>query len=351
MQYMNSRNNKILIIFIALFISASCFLSISTYGQCTLTASMDTAAEVEACLDLCGCNSIVVPAGVTIRLADPWDFTARGTISFTIESGGKIILNGNGGGNNDLTLSATSTLFIEDTDPNNLAIESDGGGGQIRVTIGARSFQGNEFPNIISGGGANVDGVGDPVNNPLPVELLYFKAQSTQNQVTLNWSTASELNNDFFTLERSNNGSDFVKLGEVLGNGTTNLQTNYSFTDPSPYLGLSYYRLSQTDYDGTTEIFPVVSVFFEGKKSFSVGPNPVSGATIKLKISEMGIYELLELNIVDLQGRLVEKKQFKTDSFGNVDTEIQLQKPLKKGTYIIELISEHNRSYQKVAAN
>lgn len=188
------------------------------------------------------------------------------------------------------------------------------------------------------------------LNNPLPVTLLDFYAVTEDVKVMLYWSTASELNNDFFTLEKSNNGSDYVKLGEVAGNGTTNLQMDYSFTDHSPYLGLSYYRLSQTDFDGTTEIFPVVSVLFEGNKGFGVYPNPVSDSYMKLIISKMGNHELLELNIIDLQGKLVENIQLKTDNFGNLESEIHLQNPLQKGAYIFELISPNNKDYVKVLA-
>jgi hypothetical protein len=185
---------------------------------------------------------------------------------------------------------------------------------------------------------------------PLPVELLYFDVRYAQSQVSITWSTASELNNDYFLLEKSKNGRDFVRIGEVSGNGTTNLQMDYSYTDHSPYLGLSYYRLSQTDYDGTTEVFPLASVLFEGTKSFTVGPNPISGSSLKLKISEMERNELLQLNIVDLQGRLVEQRPLKADSFGNVESDFQLDKPLQRGTYIFELVSARQRVYQKVAA-
>lgn len=263
----------------------------------------------------------------------------------------KIILNG------DLVFNSNSQLVLppgtEIVFALGATITARGNSSGTLIDIGGSGVWGNACAgcsNEVLTGPGTITQASLP-SNPLPVELLYFTAKPTQNLVNLNWSTASELNNDYFTIEKSNNGRDFVRLGEVAGNGTTNLQVNYSFTDSSPYLGLSYYRLSQTDYDGTTEVFPVVSVLLEGNKSFSVGPNPVSGSCIKLKISEMGNHELLELNIVDLQGRLVEKKQFKTDSFGNVDTEIQLQKPLQKGTYIFELISGHNREYQKVAAN
>lgn len=186
---------------------------------------------------------------------------------------------------------------------------------------------------------------------PLPVTLVGFYAELFEDQnVMVNWSTASELNNDFFTLEKSRNGRDFVKLDEIAGNGTTNLQNDYSFIDPSPYLGLSYYRLSQTDFDGTTEVFPVESVLFDGNKRFIVSPNPIADSWFNLRISGKANNELLELNIIDLQGRLVENKQLKTDYLGNIDAEIQLKRPLKQGVYIVELVSAQRKEYLKVVA-
>lgn len=190
-----------------------------------------------------------------------------------------------------------------------------------------------------------------PVYDPLPVELLFFNARSDQDQVILNWSTATELNNYFFTLEKSNNGKDFENLDELAGSGTTKIQADYSFTDPSPYLGMSYYRLSQTDYDGTTEVFPVISVFFDGTMSFRIGPNPVIDSWVNLRTSGKADNELLQLNIIDSQGRLVENQQLKANYFGNVDYEIQLKNPLKQGIYIFELVSERRKEYIKVAAN
>lgn len=249
----------------------------------------------------------------------------------------------------DLILDAASQIAV--MDPNGV-IHSVQGSGWSRLEIGGGSIWDGNDGDVPNGQLLTVGGAG-PIPGayvPLPIELIYFNAQSSQDQVELTWSTASELNNDFFTLEKSKNGRDFVKIEEVGGMGTTNIQADYSYTHPSPYLGMSYYRLSQTDYDGTTEVFPVVSVLFEGKKSFRVGPNPVNGSNFKLIASQMGNQEIVELNIIDLQGRLVERKQIRTDNFGNVDTEIQLQKPLRKGTYFFKLTSPSRKEYIKVAA-
>jgi hypothetical protein len=99
-------------------------------------------------------------------------------------------------------------------------------------------------------------------NTALPVEFLFFTASlNNQKQVVLNWATASELNNDFFTIERSVDGLTWEVVDLVNGSGTTSLRNDYSTIDPRPYSGLSYYRLKQTDFDGAFEYADIVSVF------------------------------------------------------------------------------------------
>jgi hypothetical protein len=104
-------------------------------------------------------------------------------------------------------------------------------------------------------------------NTALPVELLFFSATAhNQKQVILNWATASELNNDFFTVERSIDGLNWEVVEFVNGNGTTPLRNDYSTTDIRPFTGLSYYRLKQTDFDGAFEYSYIVSVFIDGEE-------------------------------------------------------------------------------------
>jgi hypothetical protein len=102
-------------------------------------------------------------------------------------------------------------------------------------------------------------------NTALPVEFLFFAASvNNQNQVVLNWATASELNNDYFTVERSVDGFSWEIVTIVQGNGTTPVRNDYSAIDTRPYSGLSYYRLKQTDFDGAFDYANIVSVFIDG---------------------------------------------------------------------------------------
>ena len=96
-------------------------------------------------------------------------------------------------------------------------------------------------------------------STPLPIELLSNEVNCIDNNVVFNWSTASETNNSFFTVEKSTDGINFIVIGTVIGGGTSTSILNYSFTDYNAYSGSSYYRLKQTDYDGETETFGIIT--------------------------------------------------------------------------------------------
>ncbi|HIA06473.1 MAG TPA: T9SS type A sorting domain-containing protein [Flavobacteriales bacterium] len=110
--------------------------------------------------------------------------------------------------------------------------------------------------------------------SPLPIELLYFNAVPNDQMVDVIWTTASEINNDFFTVERSKNGIDFEMLVELPGAGTSNQVLEYSSKDDTPYNGLSYYRLKQTDYDGKYEYSKTVAVNLQEPGKQYMYPNP-----------------------------------------------------------------------------
>jgi len=100
----------------------------------------------------------------------------------------------------------------------------------------------------------------------LPVELLFFDAQvNEKNQVNLLWATASELNNDYFTVERSTDGGNWEIVEIVAGSGTTSVRTDYQTLDERPNKGISYYRLKQIDFDGTISYSNIVSVFVDSE--------------------------------------------------------------------------------------
>ncbi|MBL7832985.1 MAG: hypothetical protein JNK18_03485 [Cyclobacteriaceae bacterium] len=120
--------------------------------------------------------------------------------------------------------------------------------------------------------------------NPLPVELTWFRASVTNSGTgLLEWRTASELNNDRFDVQRSENGIDFTTLGSVDGAGTTNKENDYRFEDTAPILSLVYYRLKQIDFNGEFEYSNIVSLDFGdaevNRGKLRVGPNPVSSGS------------------------------------------------------------------------
>ncbi|MBN4052300.1 T9SS type A sorting domain-containing protein [Sphingobacteriaceae bacterium AH-315-L07] len=114
-------------------------------------------------------------------------------------------------------------------------------------------------------------------NNPLPISLLYFDAKPEKQVVKVIWETATEINNDHFTIQRSKDGVNFEELTTVSGAGNSNRKIEYELYDENPLQGVSYYRLKQTDYDGTNEVFDPVKVYInnEATDKLSIYPNPV----------------------------------------------------------------------------
>jgi len=100
----------------------------------------------------------------------------------------------------------------------------------------------------------------------LPIELLSFTAGYNGDAVIIDWSVASQVNNDYYEVQRSIDIEDWITIATVEGAGNNNTQIDYKTLDPTPLIGISYYRLLQTDYDGTTESFFPVSVVIEKRE-------------------------------------------------------------------------------------
>jgi hypothetical protein len=115
--------------------------------------------------------------------------------------------------------------------------------------------------------------------NPLPIELLSFDAEVNNRQVDLSWVTATETDNDYFTVERSKDGLAWEDILEVDGAGTSSSILSYFDVDENPYTGISYYRLRQTDFDFSSTHSDIVAVeILTGDDSgISIYPNPANG--------------------------------------------------------------------------
>ncbi len=113
----------------------------------------------------------------------------------------------------------------------------------------------------------------------LPVEWFSFTGRNEGDQNILEWTTASEINNDHFSVERSDEGHNFEKIGNVRGIVNTNEKQNYSFIDTNPFSGINYYRLKQTDYNSKFTYSKIISINNQqiNKSVISIYPNPSDG--------------------------------------------------------------------------
>lgn len=166
--------------------------------------------------------------------------------------------------------------------------------------------------------------------NPLPVELLSFTGTPVMNGNQLDWTTATETNNDYFNLERSNNGIEFTQIATIDGNGNSNSIKNYKFLDSNPSNGFNYYRLKQTDYNGYYFYSNIISIENANSATVLVYPNP-SKDIVTIDISE----NFESLRIYNMLGEVV---------YENVSSQTKFQfNPIADGIYVIKGITTEGK--------
>lgn len=172
------------------------------------------------------------------------------------------------------------------------------------------------------------------VLSPLPIELLRFTAAKQNNTVLLNWSTATETNNDYFTIEKSKDAVEFTELTTIDGAGNSSVAKNYSTTDFNPISGINYYRLKQTDFNGSISYSGTVAVSFDVLLVETVYPNPaVDCLNIRLSgnNSQNPAFEIL-----NALGNVVLKPKLGFDEEGTIVIHLET---LPAGTYILKTIT------------
>jgi hypothetical protein len=176
---------------------------------------------------------------------------------------------------------------------------------------------------------------------PVPVELTSFTAKVTSEGVKLNWTTASELNNHGFEIERSNDDEEFFTIGFVEGMGTTTEATNYIYFDKLTYSGTTTYsyRLKQIDFNGLYEYSEVLTVDFDVPGEFILNqnyPNPFNpSTTIKYAVPKESP---VSIKIFDLTGREVLTIVDEVKQPGTYELTFDAGK-YASGVYIYQMIS------------
>lgn len=279
-------------------------------------------------------NTSDIPAaeGVEARLERVWRGSETGTILefdvwFDLSNLGPV--------------TASDLRLLIDTDNDGaFADESSLGGG---IVGGATLISGNVYEFVdITGLNDNIRftlGTANKTQTPLPIELVGFRATPNSGKVKLAWTTASEKNNAFFTLERSLNAKSWTEFKTVPGAGNSSSTLHYVEWDHSPLFGLAYYRLKQTDFDGTTTYSKIETVDFQAGLAVNVYPNP---ATNQLHV-ELNNISNMKVSLTNNVGQTIDLRPLVLSDKTTFNTS-----GLAKGVYFLRIFLSGRTVIKKV---
>jgi hypothetical protein len=181
--------------------------------------------------------------------------------------------------------------------------------------------------------------------NPLPIELLSFNALLRDPGVLIHWTTLTEINNDYFIVEKSRNGTAFEPVGNIKGAGNSVAAINYEMYDRNPFAGVNYYKLKQVDYNGAYTYSDIVAVrVTKGDNEISIYPNP---ANEEINIVFSNSYEgIIEITAEDAIGQTVKHWKEKVNIGMNTIGINILSLP--EGVYYLKLMKpEDDSTYMK----
>lgn len=232
-------------------------------------------------------------------------------------------------------------LLIDRNNDGQFADETFAGNGIIggATALGGDVF---EFSGVnISNAQRFTIGTMDNSNTPLPIELLSFDVRPIDNQkVSVDWTTASETNNDYFLVERSIDGVNFKSIKKVEGAGNSSQKIQYNTIDNSPYDGLNYYRLKQVDNNGEYSYSQIKSAEIENQ--FNVYPSPVQNGE-NITVNGLNPDKDYTLEIRDVSGRKLFDRHLKDKKA------IEIQMNYQSGTYFLNVYNvQSSNSYRIV---
>ncbi|WP_266203034.1 GDSL-type esterase/lipase family protein [Pontibacter kalidii] len=184
---------------------------------------------------------------------------------------------------------------------------------------------------------------------PLPVELSAFTARSNlRGGVLLEWQTASETDNAYFEVQRSQNGKEFLEIARVAGAGTTVVAQHYTFTDSAAMPGTVYYRLRQVDTDGTSSLSKVVQVHVnERQEQLQVFPTSSRGQNVSVHLQHNHPAEVAEVHVYTKEGKLVHKLENLAGNNGTFSTKILTEQLYGAGIYLVRVTAGNKVYFSK----
>lgn len=308
-------------------------------------------------VDNTGAESAAVLYGTSVGQDNSSVYTAApqkgGTLANAYRNGDLIAsaFDANGGRYSNPTTVADNGLAAASTDAagnstlSGLGLTLDPATGAITVLNRSLLRAGSYSLNVTTTdvyGGTNTQPVSFTIGfGPLPVTLTAFQAQAQQQNALLTWTTAQEKTNDHFDVERSADGVNFEKMGQVAGHGTSTVAHDYRFVDEgAAHLGATlYYRLRQVDTDGTPTTSEVRTVRFAKAATveLSLFPNP---ATDAVRIRLTGSTGLAQATLYSTTGQLLRQLRFEAAQAATLDVQV-----LPAGTYVVRIQAADGRVY------
>lgn len=179
----------------------------------------------------------------------------------------------------------------------------------------------------------------------LPIKLIHFTGKYVDDEVLLNWKTASELDNDYFEIEKMQENGRFFSLGIIEGMGTSNEVNEYYFLDPNPTNGTNRYRLKQVDYDGITTYSDIIRVTTAGRNVgiTNLYPNPAVGDVISFDVLNNELDEL-EIEVLNSTGQVMHSQKYETGDAKVINIPLESFEP---GTYFARIKSGYGTTTER----
>jgi hypothetical protein len=182
----------------------------------------------------------------------------------------------------------------------------------------------------------------------LPIELIYFTAKENSTIVELKWATSSEINNNFFTIERSRNAVDFEDLTYITAAKNSNSTICYQTIDQNPLQGMSYYRLKQTDLNGNYSYSEVQAVNFEAGNEFNCkGVTILSDNHESVYVQACTTVDQMNIILTDAMGRVLVQKVYQ-DIESGTNLKIDMPQSLIDGIYICSIYTKQGVVSKKI---
>lgn len=178
--------------------------------------------------------------------------------------------------------------------------------------------------------------------NPLPVELFYFNVECKENKAIANWVTTSETNSDYFTLEKSTDTRTFYPIATVKAAGNSSDIQNYFAEDSEPFTTATYYRLTQTDFDGSTTIYNMVAIKGCGIDEITAFSNE-NIITVIVNSKKESIYNI---ELYDVMGKKILNKK---EIFSSGKNKVTFEFNATDGIYFIKVFNNNNEFIQKLS--